>query len=156
MRGFLAASIFVAGLIAGGLALAQSGARPLDDSQPPELVPDDGRAALRRRMSRHVAILDALDSATLRVDRRKVVELASGLERDTGLGAWPGPDAGISRKSLEQLESQLRSRARTLADAARRGSDDELATAFGALMETCVACHQRATGAAREQTTPPR
>ena len=156
MRRWLAASILGAGLVAAGLALAQSGARPLDDSQPPELTPDDGRAALRRRMSRHGAMLDALASATLRLDRQRVVELASGLERDTGLGAWPGPEAGGSRKSLEQLESQLRGRARRLADVARRGADDELPTVFGSLMETCVACHHRALGAARGQNSPPR
>ena len=156
MRRWLAASILGAGLVAAGLALAQSGARPLDDSQPPELTPDDGRAALRRRMSRHGAMLDALASATLRLDRQRVVELASGLERDTGLGAWPGPDAGVSRKSLEQLESQLRGRARRLADVARRGVDDELPSVFGSLMETCVACHHRALGAARGQNSPPR
>lgn len=156
MRTWLAASMVGAGLVGAGLALAQSGARPLDDSQPAELAPDDGRAGLRRRMSRHGAMLDALTSATLEVDRPRVIELALGLERDTGLGPWPGPDAGVSRSSLERLESQLRSRARVLADAARRGTDDELSGAVRSLMETCVACHRRVFGARTGESTPPR
>jgi hypothetical protein len=156
-EGWLAGVMISAALVATGLALAQSGAQPLDDSQPPELAPDDGRAALRRRMSRHGAMLDALASATLRLDRPNVAKLAAGLERDTGLGAWPGPDAGAAtRKSLERVESQLRARAHTLADVARRGSDSELPAAFGSLMETCVQCHHQALAAGKGQNTPPR
>ena len=156
MRTWLAAAIIVAGLVGSGLAVAQSGARPLDDSQPPELVPDDGRAVLRRRMSRHGAMLDALTSATLEVDRTKVIELATRLERDTGLGAWPGPDAGVSRKALEEVESELRRRARALADLARRGTDDQLAAGVRSLMETCLTCHQRAFGEGKAQKAAPR
>jgi len=140
-----------------GLALAQSAARPLDESQPPELAPDDGRDALRRRMSRHGAMLDALASATLLLDHRRIAGLAAGLERDTGLGAWPGPDAGVAgRKPLERLEAELRARARTLADVARRADDAALPAAFGSLMETCVQCHHRALEAGPGQKTAPR
>lgn len=155
MRMSIGAALALA--VVAGTSLAQSGARPLDDSQPPELTPDDGRGALRRRMSRHGAMLDALASATLLLDRRKVAELAAGLERDTGLGAWPGPDAGVAaRTQLERLESQLRARAHTLADVAQRGADAELPAAFGSLMETCVQCHLRALPARAGQANSPR
>ncbi len=155
MRRWLMAAVVAGASLGTALAVAQSGARPLDDSQPPELAPDDGRAALRRRMSRHGAMLDALASATLRVDRPRVAELAAGLERDTGLGAWPGADAGATtRKSLERMESQLRARTRTLADVARRGPDSELPGAFGSVMETCVQCHRQALPAAEGQNAP--
>ena len=129
-----------------GAALAQSGARPLDDSQPPELTPDDGRAALRRRMSRHGAMLDALVVSALRLDHPKVAELAGALERDTGLGAWPGPDAGVAARDApwSAWRPSCAPGARTLADVARRGADAELPAAFGGLMETCVQCHRRA------------
>ncbi|HUM09839.1 MAG TPA: hypothetical protein VLT82_02715 [Myxococcaceae bacterium] len=157
MRRWLAGVVIAAGVVGAGLAVAQSGARPLDDSQPPELAPDDARAALRRRMSRHGAMLDALAIATLGLDRPRVAELAAGLERDTGLGAWPGPDAGTStRKLLERLESQLRARAHTLAEVARRGLDPELPAAFGNLMETCVQCHHQALAPQKGQNTAPR
>lgn len=132
-------------LVLGGLVLAQSGARPLDDSQPPELTSDEGVGALRRRMSRHGRMLDELALATLRLDHAQVAELAAGLGRDTGLGAWPGPDGGPAvRSSLGRLESELRARSRALADAAGRGADDALPVAFGQLMETCVQCHLKA------------
>ena len=157
MRTGARALVATLGLVGAGLALAQSGARPLDDSQPPELTPDDGRAALRRRMSRHGAMLDALVVSALRLDHPKVAELAGALERDTGLGAWPGPDAGVAgRRSLERLESELRARSRTLADVARRGADAELPAAFGGLMETCVQCHRRALGPGAGQVSSPR
>ncbi len=157
MRSLMLGVMVSAGLAGTGLALAQSAGRPLDDSQPPELASNDGRAALRRRMSRHGAMLDALASATLRLDRPTVVELAAGLERDTGLGAWPGADAGATtRTSLERMESQLRTRAHTLADVARRGADPELPAAFGSLMETCVGCHHQTLAPGKGQNTPPR
>lgn len=141
-------------LVGAGLSLAQSGAAPLDDSQPPELAGDDGRAALRRRMSRHGAMLDELAFAVLRLEHPRVTTLATGLERDTGLGAWPGADAGVAgRRSLQRLESELRARAHTLADVARRGADAELPAAFGDLMETCVQCH-RQTAASVAPTRP--
>ena len=155
MRMLLGAALGLA--VVAGAALAQSSASPLDDSQPPELAPDDGRGALRRRMSRHGAMLDALAVATLRLDRKKVAELAAGLERDTGLGAWPGPDAGVAaRTSLAQLESELRTRSRALAEVAGRGVDAELPAAFGNLMETCVRCHARALPVRPGQATAPR
>lgn len=157
MRVSMAGGMLALMLVVGGLVFAQSGARPLDDSQPPELTPDDGLVALRRRMSRHGAMLDALAVATLRLDRVKVAELAAGLERDTGLGAWPGPDAGVAvRTSLGQVESQLRARSRALADVAGRGADDELPAAFGRLMETCVRCHVQAMPPRQRPTTAPR
>ncbi len=157
MRRWLAGSVAVAVLAGAGLGLAQSGARPLDDSQPPELRPDDGRAAVQRRMSRHAAMLDSLALATLRLDEARVAEIAGGLERDTGLGAWPGADAGVGRRqTLERLESQLRARSRALADAARRGAEGELPAAFGSLMETCVQCHRVALLRAAGQDTAPR
>ena len=143
-------------LTTAGVVLAQSVARPLDDSQPQELSPDDGRAAVRRRMSRHGTMLAELTAAALGLDRARLAELASGLERDTGLGAWPGPDAGIAgRKNIERLESELRSRAHLLADVARRGADSELPGSFGQLMEACVHCHgQVFPGMGRSTTTP--
>ena len=153
MKGLLQPLVAVL-LATGGVVLAQSAAQPLDDSQPRDLSPDDGLAAVRRRMSRHGAMLDALTSAALRLDRVRLAELASGLERDTGLGAWPGPDAGIAgRKRVERLESELRSRARVLADVARRGADSELPASFGSLMEACVHCH-RAVFPAMGRSTP--
>ncbi len=157
MRKLLAGGLLALALVGGGLALAQSGARPLDDSQPPELTPDDGLGAVQRRMSRHRAMVEALTVATLRLDRARVAEIAAGLERDTGLGAWPGPDAGVPvRTSLGRLETQLRARSRTLADVARRGADDALPDAFGRLMETCVQCHAQALPARPGQATAPR
>jgi hypothetical protein len=136
-------SVLAAGALSAG-ALAQSGARPLDDSQPPELASDEGVGALRRRMTRHGGMLDALTRATLAVDRPRIAELAGALARDTGLGAWPGPDAGTAgRGQLDRLEVQLRTRARVLADVAWSGDDERLATTFAGVMETCVACHER-------------
>ena len=144
MRSWLGAMATALLATGGGVVLAQSAARPLDDSQPPELAADDGRAALRRRMSRHGAMFDELVMAALRVDHARLAELAGGLERDTGLGAWPGADAGVAgRKALERLESDLRSRAHALADVARRRADSELPASFGSLMETCVRCHDQ-------------
>lgn len=155
MRTLLTGAAVALVLVGSALVLAQSGARPLDDSQPPELAPDDGRASVQRRMSRHGAMLDALTVAALRLDHPKVAELAAGLERDTGLGAWPGPDAGVAgRKALERLESQLRARSRALADVGRRGADAELPSAFGSLMETCVQCHRQALSPGTGQATP--
>jgi len=142
-------------LVTGGLVFAQSGARPLDDSQPPELTSDQGRGALRRRMSRHGAMLDDLALATLRLDRARVAGLAAGLERDTGLGAWSGPDGGVAgRTSVGRLESQLRVRSRALADAAWGGPEDALPLAFGRLMETCVQCHVEALAPAAAKSSP--
>lgn len=157
MRRSLVGGALALAVVGGGIALAQSAARPLDDSQPPELTPDDGLGAVRRRMSRHGAMVEALTVATLRLDRARVAEIAAGLERDTGLGAWPGPDAGVAvRTSLGRLESQLRARSRALADVAWRGADDALPDAFGRLMETCVQCHAQALPARPGRATAPR
>jgi len=157
MRRLLVGGMVGLAMVVGGIALAQSGARPLDDSQPPELGPDDGLGAVRRRMSRHRAMVDALTLATLRLDRARVAELAAGLARDTGLGAWPGPDAGVAvRSSLGRLESQLRTRSQALADVAARGADDALPDAFGRLMETCVQCHAQALAARPGHAGAPR
>ena len=144
-------------LVLGGLVLAQSGERPLDDSQPPELTSDEGVGALRRRMSRHGRMLDDLALATLRLDHAQVVELAASLGRDTGLGAWPGADAGVEvRGSLSRLESELRARSRTLADVAARGADEEMPGAFGRLMEVCVRCHVKTLPAKPVRAGAPR
>ncbi|MGZ6070064.1 MAG: hypothetical protein ACXWK8_02540 [Myxococcaceae bacterium] len=157
MRRLLVGGMLGLAMVGGGFALAQSGARPLDDSQPPELTPDDGLGAVRRRMSRHRAMVEALTLATLRLDRPRIAELAAGLERDTGLGTWPGADAGVAaRTSLGRLETQLRARSQALAEVAQRGADDALPDAFGRLMETCVQCHAQALPARPGQATAPR
>jgi hypothetical protein len=111
----------------------------------PPALPELARQLLRRRMERHGKDAPVLWTAVTLLQRDVVAELATNIASEPRLVR---PTFGHTDELNTQLPERffvlqdvVRDRAKALAQAARGGSDEELAQAFGRLAETCVACH---------------
>lgn len=111
----------------------------------PPALPELARQLVRRRMERHGRDSPTLWTAVTLLQRDVVAELATSIANEPRLVR---PTFGHTDELNTQLPERffvlqdvVRDRAKALAQAARSGSDEELAQAFGRLAETCVACH---------------
>jgi hypothetical protein len=95
-------------------------------------------------MKDHKADMSALTFAVVLLDRPGAERLARSIAASPRL-ARPSerPDElnSLLPPRFFELQDQLRRRADDLAAAARSGDDAAMAKAYGALSETCVACH---------------
>jgi len=112
------------------------------EPMPPDVVPSDGRAVVQRRMNRHGADLMELTLAVTLLQRKTIDEAAKRIGSDTGLPVMPPSSAETaSQRNFRYLESVLRQRTAALAKASQDGDNQALATAFGNMMQICIACH---------------
>lgn len=121
----------------------------------PDYLSELARATLQRRMARHGRDLSVLVQAVVLLRRPIVAELAANIANEPRIGR-PLPDGdeelnAVLPERFFVLQDELRDRAKSVAEAARRRDDAKLATAFGLLAQSCVACHS----AYLEPRTPP-
>ena len=128
-------------LVAGGRAEAVPAAQRLP---PPEHIPQDTRAELKTRMTRHGEVMSNLVRSVVLLDRPTIRLLATRIADEEVIAR-----VGSSREQPPQLprdfftaQEELTANARQLAAAAVQGGDDKiLAERFGAVTRSCVACH---------------
>jgi hypothetical protein len=140
MKPLLPAYLLLAVLV-GDAASAQT---PVPSPKPAPLPADvgDGRSAVQRRMNRHGGALMELTLAVTLLQRKTIEESATQIGMDTGLPVMPpGAAETPSQRNFRYLETVLRERTATLAKASREGDNAALATAFGNMMQVCIACH---------------
>ncbi len=110
-----------------------------------EVLPPLARSLLHRKMERHGNDMVRLVIAVTLLQREKVKLFASDIANEPRLtrpmaGEEDALNAALPEK-LFVLQDELRSRAKTLAEAARNERDETLAIDLGLMMQTCVACH---------------
>ena len=111
----------------------------------PDYLSDLARQILRRRMDRHGRDMHQLTTSVVLLRRDVARSLAEGIAGEPRI-VRPLPD---SRDELNTalperffvLQDELRERAKSLAEAAKKGTDRELGESFSRMMQTCVACH---------------
>jgi hypothetical protein len=111
----------------------------------PDYLSELARQILRRRMDRHGRDLHQLTTSVVLLRRDVARTLAEAIATEPRI-VRPLPD---SRDELNTalperffvLQDELRERAKSLAEAAKKGSDRELGETFSRMMQTCVACH---------------
>jgi len=125
---------------AGGMALAQP--RPTEHALSPE-----AHASMRPRMKQHGPEMEQLIWSVILLQRNQTRVLADHIAGAERLARpLPGQLDTINAEVPElffALQDTLRDRAEELRDAAAKGDNDAVASAFGRLAESCVACHTR-------------
>jgi len=111
----------------------------------PDYLSEQQRAALRRKMERHgenmVQLFLAMTLLQHDVARQAAERIAAEPTIDR---AAAGSEDDLGEALPERfftLQLQLRSRAKTIAEDARKRDDAALGRDFGPLAETCVQCH---------------
>lgn len=111
----------------------------------PEHVPELARQMLRRRMGRHALDVTDLFYAVLFLEHGDAQALAARVKSEPKLARPRAGDDDTVNVALPErffvLQDELKSRAAAVELAAKARDDAKLAKAFGALTETCVACH---------------
>jgi hypothetical protein len=119
--------------------------RPKARLPQPDYLPDLARKLLRERMSRHGDDMQQLLMAVTLLERERVKAIATDIANEPRLvRPMPGDEDALNAALPAQLfvlQDELRLRAKALATAADKPNDPALATSFGRLTETCVACH---------------
>jgi Cytochrome C' len=125
-----------------GDARAQAPAPAADNAASGDAGLVDGRSVVQRRMSKHGASLMELTLAVTLLQRKTIAEAATRIGSDTGLPVMPPSSTETqSQRNFRYLEGVLRKRTTTLAQASSNGDNAALATAFGNMMQACIACH---------------
>ena len=110
-----------------------------------EVLAPLARSLLHRKMERHGNDMVRLVIAVTLLQRDKVQRFASDIANEPRLTRpMPGEEDAINAALPEKLfvlQDELRSRAKTLAEASRTASDETVAVDLGLMMQTCVACH---------------
>jgi hypothetical protein len=113
--------------------------------EPPAYLPGSARAVLRTRMVSHARDMGDLMSAVMLLEYDRVRERAGGIAGDASFARPLTGDATELNSALPvrffELQDELRGRARTLADAAKRHSAFDVADAYAEVSQTCVRCH---------------
>ncbi len=112
------------------------------------------RQLLKHRMARHGGDTLQLVQAVLFLDRDTTQRLAAELAAEPRLtrpiaGGEDDLNASLPERFFV-LQDELRSRALSLAESAKKADDVALASRLGELMQTCVSCHSTYL----EPTTP--
>ncbi len=110
-----------------------------------EKIPRAARESLRSRMDRHGDDMTLLMAAVLMLNYEMAEDLARSIHSEPKLSR-PGPGELDTLNAqlppvLFDLQDQLSVRAQGLIDAAHARDAKNLVKAFGAMSETCVACH---------------
>ena len=124
----------------------------------PGWLPIEARDAMAVRMQRHGADMVFLMAAILMLDHEEAERLAMKLASEPRMGRPAAGEVGTLSALLPEhffdLQDQLLVRSSAVASAARRSDDGALAKAYGALAETCVACHSAYLGDDAEEVEP--
>jgi len=117
----------------------------LDRLPEPDYLSEQARATLRRRMERHgqdmVQLLLSMTMLQHDVARQAAQRIAAEPTVDRpAVGGEDELGAALPERFFT-LQLQLRSRAKAIAEDARKRDDAALGKAFGQLAETCVQCH---------------
>ncbi len=103
------------------------------------------RALIRQKMANHSKQMTELVWAVVFLDYRETAELAKAIALEPRLARPTSGDATELNSALPprffELQDQLRSRAQRLEANARLQDASTVAKSYGALAETCVACH---------------
>ncbi len=134
----------VAVLVVLGLG-APTQAPPTPKKASSEVLSPLARNLLHRKMERHGDDMVRLVLAVTLLQRDKVRLFATDIANEPRLTRpMPGEEdalnAGLPEK-LFVLQDELRSRAKTLAEASKQASNETLATDLGLMLQTCVSCH---------------
>lgn len=110
-----------------------------------EVLAPLARSLLHRKMERHGNDMVRLVIAVTLLQRDKVQLFANDIANEPRLTRpMPGEEDAINAALPEKLfvlQDELRSRAKTLAEASRTASDETVAGDLGLMMQTCVSCH---------------
>ena len=111
----------------------------------PDYLPKLARKLLRERMMRHGDQMTQLVIAVTLLQRDRVKAIATDIANEPRLvRPMPGEEDALNAALPNQLfvyQDELRLRTKALAAAADKPNDPALASAFGKVTETCVACH---------------
>jgi hypothetical protein len=103
------------------------------------------RGLLKKRMERHGKDMLLLVQSVLLLDRTEAKRLATQVAEEPRLTRPIAGGADDLNTALPErffvLQDELRSKARTVAEAAGKTDDVALAARTGELMQTCVSCH---------------
>jgi cytochrome c556 len=132
-------------LLCGFLLLLKSGGAPVATAAPTDALPPAARQAIARQMAEHSSKLTTLLTAVLLLDHDQVRRYASDIA-NAPMVARPLPgekDTVIAQipKRFFDLQDQLATQGKALAEAAGRHDDAQMGAAFGRLTDTCVTCH---------------
>jgi hypothetical protein len=126
------------------MSAVQPWAPPSRLAAPAELHPL-ARQMVRERMADHGRHMTQLVWAVVALDLQRAGELGGRIAADADLARPVSDDATHMNALLPagffELQDQLRYRAGLLAAASLKGDAGEVSRAYGALSETCVACH---------------
>ena len=103
------------------------------------------RQVLKRRMERHGKDMLLLVQSVLLLDRETAGRLATQVAEEPRLtrpiaGGEDDVNASLPERFFV-LQDELRGKAKTVAEAARKSDDVALSARTGELMQTCVSCH---------------
>jgi hypothetical protein len=140
----IVSSTAVAGAIAVALILRPSHSiAPGPELAVPERIPPAARAVIRSKMHRHAEQLTGLVMKVAVLDYDGVARGAGEIFDEPTLARPVTGDElnGLLPERFFELQDALRSQARKVVDAAARRDSAQLASGFGDLTKTCVACH---------------
>ncbi len=129
---------------AGGATVAtESPARPALSLRERGSLPAEARTLLHRRMERHGNDMTLLVMSVVLLSDDGVDSLATNIAREPILSRATEPDSLNARLPplFFDLQDDLRSHAKSLAEAARSHDRAQSMKAFNELTATCVACH---------------
>ncbi len=111
----------------------------------PQYLPEAARALLHTRMQHHGATMTELLARVVLLDFEGTQRAAREIAQEPRLARPTSMDATQLNARLPErffvLQDQLRERAAKLDSAAAAHDPARLASAYGQLTETCVACH---------------
>jgi hypothetical protein len=111
----------------------------------PEYLPQAARELLAERMANHGRDMSDLLWATLFLDHQSVQEIAEHIRSTPRFSRPLSGDATELNASLPKeffaLQDELLLRAGELAESAQKRDPNAMASAYGALNQTCVRCH---------------
>lgn len=114
--------------------------------QRPAYLPTAVRGLLAERMHRHRDAVGKLTKAALALDYAATAQYADTIASEPLLARPLSDDATEINNQLPAefftLQDELARAAKALGAAARDRRSDGVASEFGAMMKTCVACHQ--------------
>ena len=112
---------------------------------PPEQLPESARAILRTIMASHARTMNTMVSGIMVLDYPRIEFDAQALADDSTLARPLTGDATELNTLLPErffdLQDELRARAHSVGEAAKRRNAADVAATYGRMSETCVHCH---------------
>jgi cytochrome c556 len=119
--------------------------RPSVADPSPERLSAIARETLHGKMKNHGVDMQRLLDAVLHLDQATAKGIATEIANDDRLARPVDGDTALLNSAIPvrffDLQDEQRAAARHVAEAATKGNNGDLAKAFGALTQNCVACH---------------